>query len=160
MDKIQGIQLRRKTLAKKERPQWWEKGIQFECQGSGRCCVSRDEYGFVYMTKEDRIRMAKSLNLTTRQFTKDYCKKADGIHHLIEGEQGRCYFLEDNKCGVYEGRPTQCRTWPFWPEVMAAKVWKKEVAAYCPGIGKGKTWKADEIRKQLEIQEKSEQAFE
>lgn len=135
---------------------WWHQGIQFKCQGSGKCCVSRDEYGYVYMTKEDRIRMAKTLKISTTEFTKNYCEKEDGIFHLIDGKEGRCHFLENNKCGIYEGRPTQCRTWPFWPEVMNAKVWKKEVASFCPGIGKGRIWTKNEILEQLNSQIDSE----
>lgn len=136
--------------------QWWHDGVQFECQGSGRCCVSRDEYGYVYMTKEDRIRMAQSLNLSTSQFTRQYCVKDEGLFHLIDGPEGRCHFLQGNQCGVYQGRPTQCRTWPFWPEVMNAKVWQKEVKDFCPGVGKGRTWSQEEIKAQLLIQENSE----
>lgn len=142
--------------SQKDQKKWWHDGIAFECQGSGKCCVSRDEYGFVYMTLEDRIRMAKSLNISTQSFTKKYCLKEDGVYHLIDGHNGACFFLEDKKCGIYEGRPTQCRTWPFWPEVMPAKTWKKEVSSFCPGIGKGKTWSKEEIEEQLKIQEVSE----
>ena len=65
-------------------------------------------------------------------------------------------FLRDNKCTAYEARPTQCRTWPFWPEVMSPKAWKKEVAQFCPGIGKGKKISAEKIKAQLEEQKKSE----
>ena len=136
---------------------WWDNGIHFECQGSGRCCVSRDEYGYVYLTKEDRIRMAKALDLSTREFTKKYCEKLDGIYHLIDGEDGRCQFLSENKCGIYQGRPTQCRTWPFWPEVMDAKIWEKEVAKFCPGIGKGKLWSKSEILENISLQTQSEE---
>jgi Fe-S-cluster containining protein len=140
-----------------EEGNWWDQGIRFECQGSGKCCVSHGGYGYVYMTKEDRIRMAKTLGLSTQQFTKKYCvKQEDGLYHLIDGEEGRCFFLEDKRCGVYEGRPTQCRTWPFWPEVMNAKTWQREVAQFCPGVGQGKLWSKEEIKAQLQIQEKSE----
>jgi len=138
---------------------WWDQGIRFECQGSGQCCVSRDEYGYVYMTKEDRIRMAKELNLSTRKFTKQYCEKTDGVHHLVDGAEGRCHFLTGNKCGIYAGRPTQCRTWPFWPEVMDPKVWKKEVSDFCPGVGKGKLWSKEEITENLALQRISEDNF-
>lgn len=138
---------------------WWDKGIRFECQGSGQCCVSRDGYGYVYMTKEDRIRMAKELGIPTGQFTKKYCKSEDGIYSLIDGEEGRCQFLVDSKCSIYQGRPTQCRTWPFWPEVMNAKVWKKEVASYCPGVDKGRIWSKKDIQEQLELQKDSENHY-
>lgn len=144
---------------KDPKDQWWHSGVQFECQGSGRCCVSRDEYGYVYMTKSDRIRMAQSLDLPTREFTKQYCTKEEGVWHLIGGEEGRCIFLEGKQCGVYHGRPTQCRTWPFWPEVMNAKTWKKEVKTFCPGVDKGRTWSKEEIEEQLALQEQSENDY-
>ncbi|MEM7645550.1 MAG: YkgJ family cysteine cluster protein, partial [Pseudomonadota bacterium] len=121
---------------------WWKDGIQFECQGSGKCCVSHGEYGFVYMSKEDRIRMAKSLKMTTSAFTRQYCVKDEGVYRLIDGEEGRCQFLEGKRCGVYEGRPTQCRTWPFWPEVRDAKVWHNAVESFCAGGGEGRSGSA------------------
>lgn len=139
--------------AKKE---WWAKGVQFECQGSGQCCVSRGEYGFVYMTGSDRKRMASVLKLSTAEFTRKYCGKTDGVFHLKDGKGPDCIFLKNNKCSVYEGRPDQCRTWPFWPEVMNAKTWKKEVATFCPGVGKGRVYTAEEIRTAMEKQAASE----
>jgi uncharacterized protein len=147
-----------KPLPKPQPQEWWEKGVQFECQGSGKCCVSRGEYGFVYMTGKDRVRMAKVRGLKTKDFMEQFCEKTDGVWHLREDRKnGDCIFLEGgNRCGVYEGRPDQCRTWPFWPEVMNAKTWKKEVAAFCPGIGKGRTYTADEIRATIAKQAKSE----
>jgi Fe-S-cluster containining protein len=140
-----------------EKTEWWESGVRFECQGSGQCCVSRGEYGFVYMNLDDRRRMAKTLKMSTSAFTKKYCKKTDGVWHLVDGPTADCLFLKDgNRCAVYKGRPEQCRTWPFWPEVMNAKTWKKEVASYCPGVGKGRLYSAQEIRELLQKQESAE----
>jgi Fe-S-cluster containining protein len=140
--------------------EWWRKGVQFQCQGSGQCCTSHGEFGFVFLTLEDRQRMAKVLKMRTAEFTKKHCDKTGGIYHLRE-EKGKpdCMFLEGKRCGVYEGRPTQCRTWPFWPEVMDAKSWKKDVVDFCPGVDKGKIWSGDEIEKILNEQKKSEKGF-
>jgi Fe-S-cluster containining protein len=137
------------------RSPWWKDGIQFECQGSGRCCVSRDGYGYVYLTLEDRKRFAKFFKLTTAEFTKQYCEKDNGIWK-VKDFTSACRFLENNRCSVYEARPTQCRTWPFWPETLTPRGWQKEIVSYCPGAGKGKKWSAEEIREQLEIQKESE----
>lgn len=141
-----------------EKSNWWEEGLRFECQGSGKCCTSHGEYGYVYLTLQDRRRLAKFLNLSTRSFTLKYCRQTDGFWHLKEeNNQPDCQFLKNKRCQIYEARPTQCRTWPFWPEVMNAKTWKKEVQAFCPGVGKGPVHSADYIRSQLAEQERSEQ---
>ena len=55
-------------------------------------------------------------------------------------------------CSLYEARPTQCRTWPFWPELLESeKTWNdaKFGSDGCPGLGKGKTVSLLSIQKQL-----------
>jgi len=137
--------------------QWWRDGIRFQCQGSGKCCTSHGEFGYVYLTKADRQRMAAHLGLKLHEFTIKFCTKTDGYFHLTEDNKNPdCVFLREKRCGVYEARPTQCRTWPFWPEVMKAKAWKKDVVQFCPGIGKGPIISAEEIARQLDIDKKSE----
>lgn len=138
---------------------WWKSGIQFECQGSGKCCVSRGEYGYVYLTLSDRKKLAKLFQLSTPQFTKKYCEREEGFWKLRDFTDA-CVFLDGKMCGVYEARPTQCKTWPFWPETLVSqKAWNLEVASYCPGVGKGPIRSAEEIQKNLEEQIKSEKAI-
>ena len=125
---------------------FYKDGLRFECQGSGKCCTSHGEFGFVYLTPSDRKRFAKFFKIRTAEFTKKYCDRTHGIWHLKENpKEPDCMFLEGKRCSVYEGRPSQCRTWPFWNDVMNAKSWTKEVASFCPGVGKGKLWSAKEI---------------
>ena len=139
---------------------WWSEGIQFECQGSGKCCTSHGEFGYVFLTLEDRQRMAKHLKISTLSFTRKYCDKLGPAFHLKEDTKNPdCMFLKNKRCSIYEGRPTQCRTWPFWPEVMAAKAWKKEVVSFCPGVGKGRVWTPEEIQTRLKEQSRSEDAL-
>jgi hypothetical protein len=107
----------------------------------------------VYLTLEDRRRLARQLGLPTRRFTREFCEKTDGLFHLKESGPD-CMFLRANRCSVYEGRPTQCRTWPFWPENMTAKAWTA-VAAGCPGVGRGPVVAVDEIRRILREQRAS-----
>lgn len=135
---------------------WYKDGIQFECQGSGGCCVSHGEYGFVYVTLEDRQNMAKLRGLSTAEFTREFCVKSDGLFRLIDGADKACVFLNKKRCTIYEARPMQCRTWPFWPETMSPKAWARDVKAFCPGVGKGRTWSKTEIDAALEEQKKWE----
>lgn len=129
---------------------FYKNGLRFECQGSGNCCTSHGEFGFVFLTIDDRRRFAKHLKMSTAAFTRRYCDLKDGVWHLKEDAKNPdCMFLKNKRCSVYEARPTQCRTWPFWPEVMNPKSWKKEVASFCPGVGKGQLWSKETIEKTM-----------
>jgi Fe-S-cluster containining protein len=127
---------------------FWSKGVRFQCQGTGRCCVARDTYGYVYVNLEDRRRLARHLKIPTRAFTRKYCQKTDGHFHFKEFK-GPCTFLQGKACGVYEGRPSQCRTWPFWPENMNARTWSREIKSFCPGVDQGRLYTAEEIQAML-----------
>lgn len=135
---------------------FYHEGIRFECQGSGKCCTSRGSYGFVYLTQSDVKRFADHFGLSVAQFKKQYCGSKDGRVFLIDPPEanGDCIFLEGgNRCGTYEARPEQCRTWPFWPENMKAKTWRREIETYCPGVGKGRLHTREEIETILKEQE-------
>jgi Fe-S-cluster containining protein len=134
---------------------FWVRGIRFECQGTGRCCHARGEYGYVYLTLEDRRRLAAHLGLRTSSFTRRYCERDGEDYHLRHPERD-CCFLRGRRCGVYEARPTQCRTWPFWPENMDPVVWEREIRPTCAGVGKGRLHPAAEIRALLAAQEAEE----
>jgi hypothetical protein len=126
----------------------YREGIRFQCQGDGRCCISRGKYGYVYLSFKDRRRLASHFGMTTTEFTVRYTEKEDGLFQLKY--TGRdCPFFRDDRCSVYEARPWQCRTWPFWPENRDRSVWEREVASFCPGIGKGKFYSAAEIEEIL-----------
>ena len=135
-----------------------EKGIRFECQSSGNCCVSRGSYGYVYLSKKDIKTLSIGFKTSEKNFIKKYCQKTDGFIHLkeLKKNRGNCIFLKNNKCSVYKSRPIQCRTWPFWNENMNAKTWNLDIAKNCPGVGKGKLIKKNEILKSIKDDTKNE----
>jgi Fe-S-cluster containining protein len=113
----------------------------------------------VFLTKDDRKTLAAHHGLSLSLFNSRFCDKSGGFWKLKDPNGGDCIFLKNKKCGVYNARPTQCRTWPFWPEVLNAKTWNAEVANFCPGVGKGKLWSPREIERQIAIQVESETKF-
>lgn len=139
---------------------WWKQGVNFECQGSGKCCISHGNFGFVFLTLKDRQKLAAHLGIETRKFTQQYCQKTNGYFHLTESpDQKECTFLKNRQCSVYAARPTQCRTWPFWPEVMPVKKWTAEVAGFCPGVGKGKLIDSRKIKATLDQQRQADRDY-
>jgi Fe-S-cluster containining protein len=49
-------------------------------------------------------------------------------------------------CGIYEVRPQQCRTWPFWPELLRDKASWDRASERCPGMNKGTFFPVEQIR--------------
>ena len=62
----------------------FKKGINFKCQGYSNCCVSRGNYGYVYLSKKDLANIAKYLNISINNFKKNYCEYSDGYLLLKE----------------------------------------------------------------------------
>ena len=69
---------------------------------------------------------------------------------------GPCVFLtQDNRCRIYAVRPLQCRTYPFWPEVVESRaVWRGE-ARRCEGIDQGQVIPVARIRALLAMQRRA-----
>jgi Fe-S-cluster containining protein len=126
--------------------------MNFECQASckGKCCTVswKDSDSYVFLTKQDRERLSKFLGVPETDFAKQsfftgtrFFSKPSKQWVLTIKET--CPFLKDGQCSVYEARPTQCRTFPYWPENFAPDLdFKHELELYCPGIGKGTSRKA------------------
>ena len=132
---------------------WWHKGVRFACQGSGRCCVSHGECGAVYLTGADASALARHLGVSAQDLASRFCLDEAGPLRLRDAPGTEaCIFLEQRRCSVYAARPTQCRTWPFWPEVMAARRWSAQVKGFCPGVGKGEVQSRETIARALDLQ--------
>jgi Fe-S-cluster containining protein len=107
--------------------------FRFRCQRSGNCC-SRPE-GEVPVGPADVARIAKHLRLSEDAVRSRFLTRRGD--RLIDGQGGRCVFLEDGReaaCSIYPARPKQCRTWPFWPELLRSPESLREAMRMCPGI--------------------------
>ena len=87
---------------------------RFECAQCGDCCRN---YGYVYLSTRERVLLAEHFGITETEFRKEYCEKRHGEFHLKNPDTD-CCFLKGNVCSIYELRPEQCRTWPYWPQNM------------------------------------------
>jgi Fe-S-cluster containining protein len=109
--------------------------IRFTCQpGCIRCC---DQRGYVYLTEEDLVRAAQFLGLTPPEFEARYVYRTRHLLRLRKPPQSQCHFLLSGGCSIHPAKPTQCRTFPFWPDLLDDEAEWAATAAYCPGIGKG-----------------------
>ena len=139
-------------LRQKRAGRWYAAGVQFRCLAPecSDCCSGKRGEGYVWVDADEMTAIAAHLGIQFDQFTRKYIRQVDWSFSLIEKPNKDCVFLKDGGCSIYPVRPTQCRTYPFWPNIMRApESWQRE-AEQCPGIGADTLVDADEIDRQLE----------
>jgi Fe-S-cluster containining protein len=90
-----------------------------------QCCSG--ESGSILFSKGELRDMAKFLNISEETFLRDFCRKEGYRYSIKEIKQSgnyNCIFLTGNRCDIYEVRPTQCRTFPFWDQFKNGKDFK------------------------------------
>lgn len=113
---------------------WFKEGLKFQCTGCGKCCTGED--GYVFLNEEDLERLASFHSLSLSDFSRRFCRFVEGKLALLDLPRsgGDCVFLKENKCSVYEARPTQCRTFPWWIHNLRSREDWEEAGARCEGI--------------------------
>jgi hypothetical protein len=121
-------------------------GLRFECTGCGGCCTARGEYAHVYLNREELRALADELRLGVREFRRRYTFRDEEGYTQLRFDDDTCVFLEreTKRCTVYPARPTQCRTFPFWRDMIRAGRFTPEARALCEGIGRGPSVSPDE----------------
>jgi len=114
--------------------EWWKDGLAFSCTQCGKCCHGRGEVAHVYVNYAERQKMADFLDIELAVFNRLYTRLDEDGHRLLKFVEGHCIFLEEAVCTVHESKPVQCRTWPFWEELLESKdAYQKQVLDFCPG---------------------------
>lgn len=94
--------------------------FQFSChegvQCFTKCCMNVDMFLFPY----DVLCLKKAMRMDSEKFMRTYTRVVPGDNpyfpsvmlKLLE-DNGRCPFLDDKGCMVYQERPSSCRTYPL-----------------------------------------------
>ena len=138
-----------------EESPWYANGLRFECTGCGKCCTGAP--GYTWVNAEEIQNIADFLQLTVDEFSKKYLRRVKGRLSLLElPKTYDCIFLKDNKCQIYSVRPTQCRTYPWWPQNLKSEKDWEAAARFCEGIQpQAPLVLLEKIEEQKEIQEQT-----
>ena len=123
---------------------WYDRGLRFACTQCGNCCRGS---GTVRVSESEIAALARLLGLTEAEFRAIYTLSLrDGDVSLRERANTDCIFWNAERgCTVYEERPRQCRTWPFWDaSLRSAESWGEQ-ARDCPGMNHGPLHEARDI---------------
>ncbi len=106
--------------------------------------------------------MADRLGLTVAHFLAEFAVKTNDGWTLKEvpapnGTDLDCILLardldtQKTWCRVHAERPSQCRSWPFWPgNLRSPRTWER-AGKDCEGINRGGRVSFQEIQRQVEM---------
>jgi Fe-S-cluster containining protein len=123
----------------------------FRCLKCGICCGDTKEKvrHILLLTPE-----AEQVSKLTLQPTSRFAVKIEGRepyrYEMRKNEEGKCVFLENNRCTIYSIRPLICRFYPFELNSYGGK-YSFRFSEECPGIGKGRAMGEERFRKMLRL---------
>lgn len=119
----------------------------------GRCCSGPE--GYVLVSDREAEALAARLGLRLDDFLVRYTRRTSEGRSLVEHrtEAGLdCVFLDRQTipgkaiCGVYDQRPAQCRSWPFWPSNLRSREAWEKAKRICPGMDRGEMHTVVQVR--------------
>lgn len=135
--------------------------IRFKCTQCSQCCFG-GEHAYVQVNLQEIENIIKFMKIDMEHFKNEYLTKlvdngygirmTQSLLEKITGKKDHCTLLgKDGKCSVYSVRPTQCRTYPFWPEILISEDrWNDEVNR-CEGINTGDVVDVEHIDNQRQL---------
>jgi uncharacterized protein len=112
---------------------WYADGLNFKCTECGQCCTGSP--GYAWVSEKEIVDIADFLKLTVEEFSSRYIRKVGERYALLEMPKTfDCVFLKDKRCTIYQVRPKQCRTFPWWPQTLKSREDWIAASKQCEGI--------------------------
>jgi len=112
--------------------------VRFLCDKCAKCCGDTDErVRMILMLKGEAARISEETVLSFGEFSEEIEGFEPYSCRMKKTEDGKCVFLKDNICSIYEIRPLICRFYPFQLKSIGNDKYVFSCTEECPGIGNG-----------------------
>lgn len=115
--------------------------VSFSCNKCGLCCGdTKIKTRHILLLESEAKNISVLSTQPIEKFAELTTEKKPYVYEMKKPSEGKCIFLKDNQCTIYQQRPLICRFYPF--ELKFAQDKSTHVFDFtleCPTIGKGKT---------------------
>jgi Fe-S-cluster containining protein len=116
----------------------YPKHLRFICEKCTLCCGdTREKVRLILLLKTEAERISKR----TLKSIDEFAEKIEGFEpyffRMKKTIEGKCVFLRDTSCIIYETRPLICRFYPFQLKNLGNNRYVFSYTSECPSIGKG-----------------------
>ncbi|MCW8802213.1 MAG: YkgJ family cysteine cluster protein [Candidatus Bathyarchaeota archaeon] len=115
------------------------KDARFVCEKCARCCGdTEDTIRHVLLLKTEAKKISDIISKEIEEFADEVFGFEPYIYEMKKTEpDGKCLFLENNRCRIYEIRPLICRFYPFELKNLGNNNYSFLFTTHCKGIGQG-----------------------
>jgi Fe-S-cluster containining protein len=130
---------------------WYHEGLRFRCLACGQCCTGAP--GHVWLRAAEIAALAAALGMEAPAFEAAFVRTLGQRKSLTERDDGDCVLFDKatRRCTVYDARPAQCRTWPFWASNLRSPETWEETRQACPGTRRGPLVDRQQIDRQAAV---------
>ena len=113
--------------------------VNFVCSKCASCCGdTEDTVRHVLLLETESEKIAKQTSQDIQAFAKEVFGFEPYCYEMKKTEtDGKCLFLKDNRCTIYEIRPIICKFYPFELKNLGNENYLFSYTTKCPGMGKG-----------------------
>lgn len=102
------------------------------------CCRdTKEKTRLILLLKLEVERISKKTRKSVVEFAERIEKSEPYIYQMKKSNDGKCIFLKDNLCSIYNIRPLICMFYPFELKEIKSNQHLFVHTTECPSIGKG-----------------------
>ena len=127
--------------------------LRFDCNRCGLCCGdTQQKTRHILLLESEAKQIASQTSLPMADFSTEIKDKFPYRYELKKSSKGKCFFLKENRCTIYEFRPLICMFYPFQLTFDSGKGFHVfEFTLECPGIYQGKLFTEKDFEKMFKL---------
>jgi len=127
--------------------------VRFRCTKCGICCGdTKEKTRHILLLSPEAEQVSKITLQPISKFAVKIMDKAPYSYEMKKrAEDGKCVFLENNRCAIYSLRPLICRFYPFELKIASSSKYVFLFTEECPGIKKGRLLNEDYFRELFQL---------